>query len=129
MVASTGQAFINAVSYMPSSSKYPDGLIVAGGKDAIIEVRELGKAPDTDAERMLIGHAHNVCSLDVSPDSTWIVSGSWDASARIWNVATWECSAELDHEGSVWSVLAYDKNTIITGLFTLVNSMKEAKWY
>ena len=64
-----------------------------------------------------MGHAHNVCALDGSSDGGWIVSGSWDASARVWNLKNWECEAVLEgHEGSVWAVLAYDKETIITGL-------------
>ena len=64
-----------------------------------------------------MGHAHNVCALDVSNDGGWIVSGSWDASARIWSIGQWECEAVLEgHEGSVWGVLAYDKETVVTGL-------------
>ena len=83
----------------------------------MVEVREPGRPPDADAERLLIGHAHNICSLDVSPDGTWIVSGSWDASARVWSIGKWETLAVLEnHEASVWSVLAYDKDTIITGI-------------
>lgn len=83
----------------------------------IIEVRQPGKPPEENAERLLTGHAHNVCALDVSPDGGWVVSGSWDASARVWNLRNWECEAVLEeHEGSVWAVLAYDKETIITGM-------------
>lgn len=119
-IASHGQAFVNVVHYIRPSSKYPGGLVIAGGKDAIIEVRELGKPSNAHAERLLIGHSNNICSLDVSADSTWIVSGSWDASARIWDVDKWECVAELDHEGSVWSVLAYDNDTVITGESELI---------
>lgn len=101
---------------LPPTKQFPDGLIISGGKDTVIEVREPGKAPDVNAERLLTGHAHNVCTLDVSPDGQWIVSGSWDASAMVWNVKTWECESILEgHEASVWSVLAYDSETIITG--------------
>ncbi|KAI4254285.1 MAG: hypothetical protein L6R42_007262, partial [Xanthoria sp. 1 TBL-2021] len=49
-------------------------------------------------------------------DGTYVVSGSWDSSARVWRVGKWECDAVLEgHQGSVWAVLAYDKDTIITG--------------
>ena len=115
-IASHGSAFINAIAYLSPSKEFPEGLIISGGKDTVIEVREPRKAPDANAERLLLGHAHNVCSLDVSPNGQWIVSGSWDASARVWSVGKWNCEAELvDHEASVWSVLAYDNETIITG--------------
>ena len=116
-IASHGSAFINAIAFVPPSSNFPNGFIISGGKDTVIEVRELGKSPDEHAERLLMGHAHNVCTLDVSPDGTWIVSGSWDGSARVWGVGKWQCDAVLEgHQASVWSVLAYDKETIITGL-------------
>lgn len=91
--------------------------MISGGKDTIIEVRNLGKTPKENADVLLLGHAHNVCSLDVSPDGRWVVSGSWDATARVWGVGKWECEAVLEgHEGSVWDVLAYDTDTVITGM-------------
>ncbi|KAL8945403.1 MAG: hypothetical protein Q9211_000068 [Gyalolechia sp. 1 TL-2023] len=115
-VSSHGSAFINAVAYYPPAKGYPDGLILSGGKDTIIEVREPGREPNTDAEALLLGHAHNVCALDASSDGKYIVSGSWDSSARVWGVGKWECDALLEgHQGSVWAVLAYDQDTIITG--------------
>ncbi|MCJ1473991.1 hypothetical protein MMC13_002647 [Lambiella insularis] len=114
-ISSHGSAFINAVAYVPPSSTHPDGLIISGGKDTIIEVRQPGKPPEDNAERLLMGHAHNVCALDVSPDGDWVVSGSWDGTARIWGVGKWECEAVLEgHGGSVWGVLAHNRETVIT---------------
>ncbi|KAL8678271.1 MAG: hypothetical protein Q9186_005352 [Xanthomendoza sp. 1 TL-2023] len=115
-ITSHGSSFVNAVAFCPPSKRYADGLVVSGGKDTVIEVREPGREPNKDAEALLLGHAHNVCALDVSQDGTYIVSGSWDSSARVWTVGKWECDALLEgHQGSVWAVLAYDKDTIITG--------------
>ncbi|KAI4240150.1 MAG: hypothetical protein L6R40_005283 [Gallowayella cf. fulva] len=115
-ITSHGSSFVNAVAFCPPVKGYPDGLIVSGGKDTIIEVREPGREPDKDAEALLLGHAHNVCALHASPDHAYIVSGSWDSSARVWSLGKWECDAVLEgHQGSVWAVLAYDKDTIITG--------------
>ena len=115
-VSSTGQAFQTSLAYLPSTKEYPSGLIFTGSQDAMIDVREPGKPPDSNAERLLVGHAHNVCSLDISPDGKWIVSGSWDQTARIWEVGKWSDELVLDeHKGSVWSVLAYANETIITG--------------
>ncbi len=116
-IAVQGSEFINALTYLPPSAEFSNGLIVSGGKDTIIDVREPGKPPDANAERLLLGHAHNICALDASPDGKWIVSGSWDASARIWSVGKWDTEAVLEeHEGSVWAVLAYNNETIITGM-------------
>ncbi|KAJ5665557.1 uncharacterized protein N7477_008005 [Penicillium maclennaniae] len=115
-ITAHGQAFINSLAYLQPTTKYPEGLILSGGQDTIIEARQPGKRSDDNADAMLLGHAHNVCALDVSPDSGWIVSGSWDSSARIWTVGKWETDVVLNgHEGSVWAVLAYDNNTVITG--------------
>ncbi|SLM34914.1 polyubiquitin binding protein (doa1 ufd3) [Lasallia pustulata] len=113
-VSTHGSAFINAVAYLPPSSTYPDGLILSGGKETLVEARQPGK-PEENAEALLLGHESNVCALDVSAEGGWVVSGSWDASARVWRVGKWECEALLEgHEGSVWDVLAYDRETIIT---------------
>ena len=115
-ISSHASAFINAVAYLQPTSTYPDGLIVSGGKDTIIEVRQPGKPPEENAESLLLGHSHNVCALDVGPHGDWIVSGSWDGSARVWGVGKWDCAAVLEgHQGSVWDVLAYNQDTIITG--------------
>lgn len=117
-ITSTGTAFINTVAHIPPSPEYPDGLIAAGGKDAIIEVKSPKSSPETHAERLLLGHAHTICALDVSPDGKWLVSGSWDGTARVWNIGKWDCITKLDvHEGTAWDVLAYDSDTIITGMF------------
>ena len=90
--------------------------MISGGKDTIIEVRQPGKPPEDNAEGLLLGHAHNVCALDVSVEGNFIVSGSWDGTARIWSLGKWECEAVLEgHGGSVWTVLAYDRKMIITG--------------
>jgi len=120
-IISHGSAFINSIAYLPSTKDFPDGLVISGGKDTVIEVRQPGKPPEEDAEGLLLGHSHNVCALDVSPAGDFIVSGSWDGSARLWGFGKWECRALLEgHEGSVWTVLAYDPKTIITGVNSTV---------
>lgn len=107
---------MNAVAYLPPSSPFPEGLIISGGQDTIVEVRQPSKAPEDNAEALLLGHHKNVCALDVEPTGKFIVSGSWDGEARVWPVGKWECEAVLKgHEGSVWAVLAFDSETIVTG--------------
>lgn len=114
---SNGSDFVNSVAFVPPSSDFPQGLVVAGGRDAIIEVRQPGKQPQDNADALLIGHASNVCALDVSEDGKAIVSGSWDTEARVWQVGKWESPAAVlqGHSAAVWAVSFYDKNTILTG--------------
>lgn len=112
-------SFINSLTIVPSSKSYPQGLIASAGKDTIIDVRQPGRAPDQNAERLLVGHAHNVCALDATADGTTLVSGGWDKQARIWNIEKGDTAVELKgHEASVWAVLSYDRDTIITGRYT-----------
>ncbi|KAF2014453.1 phospholipase A-2-activating protein [Aaosphaeria arxii CBS 175.79] len=111
-----GKEFVNSLTIVPPSPSYPEGLIVSGGKDQLIDVRQPSKAIDDNADALLIGHGSNVCALDTSTDGKVIVSGSWDASARVWPVGKWDSSTVLEgHTASVWAVLAYDEDTIITG--------------
>lgn len=115
-IVTNGSEFINSVAYIPPSAEFPDGLIVSGGKDTIIEVKKPLSTPADNAERLLIGHAHNICSLDVSPKGTYVVSGSWDKQAIVWKVGKWEPELRLEgHEGSVWGVLALDETIVVTG--------------
>lgn len=115
-LVSHGSAFVNCIAYVPPSSEYPEGLVISGGKDMIIEAKQPTRAPQDHADALLLGHSHNVCTLDVSEDGRTIVSGGWDAEARVWQVGKWETTAILkEHSGSVWAVLAYDQDTIITG--------------
>lgn len=90
---------------------------MSGGQDGIIEVRKPTSTASDDAERLLIGHANNVCALDVSPKGAWIVSGGWDAQCRVWKVGKWETELLLKHDSdkSVLAVLAMDENTVIAG--------------
>lgn len=113
IISSHGSAFINAVTYLPPAKEFPDGLIISGGKDTIIEVRRPGKQ---GPEALLLGHGHNVCALDTNAEVDFLVSGSWDGTARVWGIGKWECETLLEgHGGSVWAVLAYDSKLIITG--------------
>ncbi|KAG9254090.1 WD40-repeat-containing domain protein [Emericellopsis atlantica] len=116
-LVSRGSEYVNSLTFFPPNQEYPDGLVVSGGKDTIIEVKAPTKQSSDNAERLLIGHANNVCALDVSPDGKYIVSGGWDGQGRVWNPSKWETEVTLgDHEGvSVWSVIALDAKTVATG--------------
>ncbi|KAF6815511.1 polyubiquitin binding protein (doa1 ufd3) [Colletotrichum musicola] len=115
-VSSQTSEFVNSVTYLPALEAYPDGLIASGGKDTIVEIRQPQSGPSDNAERLLIGHSQNVCSLDVSPKGTYIVSGGWDSQALVWSTSKWESEIRLSgHEKSVWAVLALDEETVVTG--------------
>jgi phospholipase A-2-activating protein len=80
-------------------------------------VRKPSAQPTDNAERLLLGHAHNVAALDVAPSGRFVISGGWDGQARVWSTAKWETEVMLaGHEGhTVWAVLAYSDNVVVTG--------------
>ena len=58
-----------------------------------------------------------VASADISPDGKLLVTGSWDRSAKIWNIASGKAVRKLDglHQGYVNSVeFSPDGQTILT---------------
>ncbi|KAM0244805.1 hypothetical protein ACHAP5_005928 [Fusarium lateritium] len=114
---SRGSEYVNSLSFFPPSNDHPDGYVVSGGKDTIIEVKSPKATSSDNAERLLVGHAHNVCTIDVSPNGTYLVSGGWDGQARVWSPQKWETELSLSgHESmAVWSVVALDDHTVVTG--------------
>ncbi|KAK3941977.1 putative ubiquitin homeostasis protein [Diplogelasinospora grovesii] len=117
-ITSQGDGWINSLTFLGRSAAYPDGLIVSGGAEGIVEVKKPTSTATENAERLLVGHAGNICALDALPKGTYFVSGSWDGKAIVWSTDKWEMSHHLVHGGdgkSVWAVLAYDENIVITG--------------
>ncbi|TID31021.1 hypothetical protein CANINC_000382 [Pichia inconspicua] len=81
-------------------------LIVCAGNDKLINLTNPQLYFDgninTANEYCLIGHEANICSLDVN--GKFILSASWDCTARVWNKDTGEVVYILKgHENSVWS--------------------------
>ncbi|KAF7560464.1 hypothetical protein G7046_g3704 [Stylonectria norvegica] len=117
LLLSRGSEYVNSVTFFPPSQDHADGLVVSGGKETIIEVKSPSRTLADNAERLLVGHSHNVCTLDVSPKGTYLVSGGWDGQARVWNPSKWETELMLGGHDSVavWSVVALDEKTVVTG--------------
>ncbi|KAK5944795.1 WD repeat protein Lub1 [Knufia obscura] len=112
----SGAQFKTCLAYLPPSKEYADGLVLTAGQDTLIEARQPSTTADQNADAMMVGHSNQVCSLDVSERGDFIVSGSWDNSAKVWGVGKWEVEVDLpDHTATVWAALAYDRDTIVTG--------------
>lgn len=107
-------SFINSIAYVESST---EPLIAAGGQDAMIYLFDVAlsdrKPGDDVGKYQLIGHEGNVCSLSAKDNQ--IISGSWDTTAKVWDLETFSVKHNLvGHESSVWDAHILDSNRFIT---------------
>ncbi|KAK6459435.1 WD40-repeat-containing domain protein [Scheffersomyces xylosifermentans] len=108
-------SFMNSVTFVDTEGHEP--LIASGGQDAMIYLSDLSvsdrKPGDDVGKYQLIGHAGNVCSLFYKDGL--VISGSWDATAKVWDLETFSVKFDLKgHEYSVWDVKILDSNTFLT---------------
>ncbi|KAF9584006.1 hypothetical protein BGW38_007892 [Lunasporangiospora selenospora] len=102
--------YVNSVAFIAASEANPNGLIVTGGSDKLINV---WNPEDANAPvYTLTGHTDNVCSLFADKDGH-IVSGSWDKTAKVWR--DWRCVQTLEgHTQAIWGVLELEHDVIVT---------------
>ncbi len=89
-----------------------DQLLTIGGNDAQLW--------DLETRKQIVRFSPHgaVASADISPEGRLLVTGSWDRSAKIWDVATGRTVRKLDglHKGYVNSVeFSSDGTLILTG--------------
>ncbi|KAJ9603275.1 WD repeat protein Lub1 [Cladophialophora chaetospira] len=114
--SSHGAQFKTCLAFAPPSKEFEEGLVLSSGQDALIEARQPSLTTDQNADAFMVGHSNQVCSIDVRASAGYFVSGSWDSTAKVWGIGRWEVAADLEgHTATVWSVLAFDRETIVTG--------------
>lgn len=108
---SPDNAFVNTVGYAETEE---GPFVIAGGKDCIIYLCDGNKvetginvATGDYVKYQLVGHQNNICSLDQK--GGFLLSGSWDGSAKLWDVASKSLKFDLlGHELPVWDARIVD---------------------
>jgi hypothetical protein len=99
-----------ALEALPKSFHPPDRPLVAEAAGALIE------AMVEQRERVVLrGHESSIQSAEFSRDATRVVTGSEDATARIWSAESGEEIARLPHkEGVIWATFSGDGTRVLT---------------
>jgi WD40 repeat protein len=82
----------------------------SGGRDNKIMMIDIEGNPIQE----LLGHEGAVNSLSQVTESE-LVSGSWDATAKVWDLSTGKVKHNLTGHTHATSVLAVEGGTVITG--------------
>jgi WD40 repeat protein len=91
-------------------------LVVIAGMGVCL-VEQYGSAQEPKEWTTLIGHTANVPNLVFSADGKMLASCSWDATIRLWEVASSkELATFKDRTDKIWSVaITSDGTTLASG--------------
>ena len=106
------------VTAIASTPEDPNLLLTASRDKSIIVwslTREEGAYGQ--ARRALRGHNHFVSDISISSDGQFALSGSWDATLRLWEINTGKCTRRfVGHTKDVLSVaFSPDNRQIVSG--------------
>ena len=126
------------VTALATTSEDP-GMIISASRDKTCLVWTLTNAGgDGEAygypRRALKGHSHFVSDVVISSDGQFALSGSWDGTLRLWELATGKTTRRfVGHSKDVLSVaFSTDNRQIVTGsrdkTIKLWNTLGECKY-
>lgn len=88
---------------------FPEGCIITGCMDCVIRIFDLTGNPISE----LVGHSKGIISLSWT-SSYYLLSGSWDGTAKIWNISNASCVCTMsNHENGV-HILGLSNNRVAT---------------
>ena len=94
------------VTQIATTHEQPD-MILSASRDRTIIVWTLTRDELNygTPKRALRGHSHFVSDVAISSDGQFALSGSWDQTLRLWEIATGNCTRRfVGHTGDVMSV-------------------------
>jgi len=98
--------------------------LISGSRDRSLMIWDLAEKTDADddkelgkARKIMKGHSHFVSDIDLSSDSRFCLSSSWDGTIRLWNLKTAQTRKTLiGHTKDVLSVaFSPDNRQIASG--------------
>ena len=96
-------------------------MLLSASRDKTVMVWDIIGSPMEEdyakARRSLRGHSHFVSSVVISSDGQFALSGSWDGTLRLWEIATGKTTRRfVGHEKDVLSVaFSADNRQIVSG--------------
>ena len=115
-----------------------NNMLLSASRDKTVMVWDIIGGPMEEdyakARRSLRGHSHFVSSVVISSDGQFALSGSWDGTLRLWEIATGKTTRRfVGHEKDVLSVaFSSDNRQIFSGsrdkTMKLWNTLGECKY-
>merc|ERR1719506_2759867 len=102
------QSHKDQITSLKTSLEHPE-LLISGSRDKTICVWKLENKNDSTitglVRKRLVGHHHIVEDLDLSSDSRYALSASWDGTMRLWHLETGQATKQFrGHKKDVLSV-------------------------
>ncbi|WP_327252428.1 nSTAND1 domain-containing NTPase [Streptomyces sp. NBC_01244] len=99
-----------------SATFSPDGHTLATTGDTTTRLWDVTDPAHPTLQDVLRGHTDTVTSAAFSPDGRTVATGSWDRTARVWDIARTQPPAVLlGHPAIVWSVaFSPDGSTLVS---------------
>jgi guanine nucleotide-binding protein subunit beta-2-like 1 protein len=106
------------VTSLATTIEHPD-MLLSASRDRSIVVWNLTREEDQYGvpQRRLTGHSHFVEDVAISSDGQFALSGSWDATLRLWDLSTGQTTRRfIGHSKDVLSIaFSADNRQIVSG--------------
>jgi guanine nucleotide-binding protein subunit beta-2-like 1 protein len=124
------------VTCVATTPENPD-MLLTGSRDKTLIQWQLTRESDQNygyPSRRLTGHSHFIQDIVISSDGQFALSGSWDGTLRLWDLASGKTTRRfVGHTKDVLSVaFSADNRQIVSGsrdkTIKLWNTLGEMKW-